>query len=48
MIPSPSIAAANCEVGKIMKSDKEKGDTGSRGKYSKPIKRDDLHFAIAS
>ena len=47
MIPSSSIAAANCEVGKIMKLDKEKIDTGSGGKYSK-TKRDDSHFAIAS
>ena len=33
MMPSSSIAAANCKVRKIMKSDKEKGGTGSRGKY---------------
>ena len=33
MMPSSSIAAANCEVRKIMKLDKEKGSTGSRGKY---------------
>ena len=33
MMPSSSVAAANCEVRKITKSDKEKGGTGSRGKY---------------
>ena len=32
MMPSPSVSAANCEVGKIMKS--EKGGMGNRGKYS--------------
>ena len=44
MMPWSSIAAANCEVKKIMKSDKEKGGTGSRGKYYSAI---DTHVCHA-
>ena len=39
------MAAANCEVGKIMKSDKEKGGTGSRGKYQHYIEKEKAEIA---
>ena len=44
-MPSSSIAAANHEVEKIMKSDKEKGGTGSRGKYQHHTEKEKAEIA---